>query len=598
MAGINEFMIFDENNQNSMTNETYSTDEQRLNGVASGIARSSLYNKALRQATKMSKELGLFLSQKGNDVTEDSDIAGMLQEAISKDGLGLSEYLYMTDAGIRSKDDWNYVSECNPGYAFFDSSNYFIFNDSTNSEISKKATTVISNKSNIICAKIFSKLTEKYMIISSSDGGKTWVKRIESDDPMMLLYDERRDYFYAITSESTHRKSTNGTNWKTAASSPSYSKNSSRAKYIQYCYAANNVVIYTCAIASNGINETYISLDGGNSFESGTIGSDFIGGFRLRVGYFYSNTNNKWYKYHSLSNDNNLISGETTTIYVSGAGQNPKNASWTSINIDTEVKQPIAFFFDIKKHNSSENVVGCIGLNGYVYIISSNNSFQRKTFSYVNTHGEGIAGTKMILYRNSDMITFEVPYVIRDGNNEYISFGNNLYYFSSNTIYQVGNSGSGEEFDQIPYESINPYYAVAFYFNYKVLLENKMRCMFYGSIFEKGTYQKYAMRTTSNDKKLSLGKMFIFEEFYVSLSSYDATIACNGAPIIGLVSTIYDAYGKPELYTKGILRKIETSASVQPNNYYMFSENKIMRIVSSDTYKEENATFSLIEIMS
>ena len=597
MAGINEFMIFDENNQNSMTNETYSTDEQRLNGVASGIARSSLYNKALRQATKMSKELGLFLSQKGNDVTEDSDIAGMLQRAISKDGLGLSEYLYMTDAGIRSKDDWNYVSECNPGYAFFDSSNFFIFNNKINSEISKKVTTVISNKSNIICAKIFSKLTKKYMIISSSDGGKTWVKRIESVDPMMLLYDERKDYFYAITSESTHRKSTNGTNWKTAASSPSYSRDPSRAKYIQYYYAANNVVIYTCSIASNGINETYISLDGGNSFESGTIGSDFIGSFRLRDGYFYSNTNNKWYKYHSLSNDNNLISG-ITTIYVSGAGQNPKNASWTSINIDTEVKQPIAFFFDIKKHNSSENVVGCIGLNGYVYIISSNNSFQRKTFSYVNTNGKGIAGTKMILYRDSGMTTCEVPYVIRDGNNEYISFGNNLYYFSSNTIYQVGNSGSGEEFDQIPYESINPYYAVAFYFNYKVLSENKMRCMFYGSIFEKGTYQKYAMRTTSNDKKLSLGKMFIFEEFYVSLSSYDATIACNGAPIIGLVSTIYDKYGKPDLYTRGILRKIETSGSTQPENIYMFSENKIMRIVNDDNYKEENATFSLIEIMS
>lgn len=31
------------------------------------------------------------------------------------------------------------------------------------------------------------------MIISSSDGGKTWVKRIESDDPMMLLYDERKE---------------------------------------------------------------------------------------------------------------------------------------------------------------------------------------------------------------------------------------------------------------------------------------------------------------------------------------------------------------------------------------------------------------------
>lgn len=37
MAGINEFMIFDENNQNSMTNETYSADEQRLNGVRGGL---------------------------------------------------------------------------------------------------------------------------------------------------------------------------------------------------------------------------------------------------------------------------------------------------------------------------------------------------------------------------------------------------------------------------------------------------------------------------------------------------------------------------------------------------------------------------------
>lgn len=598
MAGINEFMIFDENNQNSMTNETYSTDEQRLNGVASGIARSSLYNKALRQATKMSKELGLFLSQKGNDVTEDSDIAGMLQEAISKDGLGLGEYLYMTKTGIRSKDEWNYVSECNPGYAFFDSSNYFIFNTSTNSEISKKATTVISNRSNVICAKFFSKLTNKYMIISSSDGGKTWAKKIESNDPMMLLYDEQKDYFYVITSESTHRKSADGITWKTAATSPSYSKDSSRAKYIQYCYAANNVVIYTCAISSIGIHETYISLDGGNSFESGTIGSDYAGNFRLRDGYFYSRTNNKWYKYHGLSNDAFANSGETTTIYVSGAGQNPKNASWTGINIDTEVKQPIAFFFDIKKRNSSEKVVGCIGLNGYVYIINSNNSFQRKTSSYVNTYGEGIAGKEIIIYRDSGMTTFEVPYVIRDGDDEYISFGNNLYYFSSNTIYQIGNDGSGEEFGQVPYESINPYKAVAFYFNYKASSTNKMRCMFYGSIFERGTYQKYAMRTTSSDKKISLGKMFIFEEFFVALSAYDATIACNGAPIIGLVSTIYDTYGKPKLYTKGILRTIETSGSIQPENIYMFSENKIMRIVDGDNYKEENATFSLIEIMS
>lgn len=33
MAGINEFLIFDENNKNTITNEMYSVDEQRINGV-------------------------------------------------------------------------------------------------------------------------------------------------------------------------------------------------------------------------------------------------------------------------------------------------------------------------------------------------------------------------------------------------------------------------------------------------------------------------------------------------------------------------------------------------------------------------------------
>ena len=33
MAGINEFLIFDENNQNTLSNESYSIDTQRLNGV-------------------------------------------------------------------------------------------------------------------------------------------------------------------------------------------------------------------------------------------------------------------------------------------------------------------------------------------------------------------------------------------------------------------------------------------------------------------------------------------------------------------------------------------------------------------------------------
>ena len=37
MAGVNEFLIFDENNKNTITNEMYSVDEQRINGVGGGL---------------------------------------------------------------------------------------------------------------------------------------------------------------------------------------------------------------------------------------------------------------------------------------------------------------------------------------------------------------------------------------------------------------------------------------------------------------------------------------------------------------------------------------------------------------------------------
>lgn len=39
MAGINEFLIFDENNQNTLSNESYSIDTQRLNGVGWGHSK-------------------------------------------------------------------------------------------------------------------------------------------------------------------------------------------------------------------------------------------------------------------------------------------------------------------------------------------------------------------------------------------------------------------------------------------------------------------------------------------------------------------------------------------------------------------------------
>ena len=87
MPGINEFLIFDENNNNSMTNEAYSTDGQRLNGVESGIARSSLYNKALRQSTTMVNAIAQVMSDRNIDAKEDSTIKENVEKLLKGDGI-------------------------------------------------------------------------------------------------------------------------------------------------------------------------------------------------------------------------------------------------------------------------------------------------------------------------------------------------------------------------------------------------------------------------------------------------------------------------------------------------------------------------------
>lgn len=74
MAGINEFLIFDENNQNTMTNQAYSTDDQRLNGVSTGIARSALYNKTMRQSSVMVNAIASYMANKNIDAREDSTL--------------------------------------------------------------------------------------------------------------------------------------------------------------------------------------------------------------------------------------------------------------------------------------------------------------------------------------------------------------------------------------------------------------------------------------------------------------------------------------------------------------------------------------------
>ena len=46
---INNFKLFDEKKANMMSDDDYATNQQRLNGVQSGVASSQLQNKTLYQ---------------------------------------------------------------------------------------------------------------------------------------------------------------------------------------------------------------------------------------------------------------------------------------------------------------------------------------------------------------------------------------------------------------------------------------------------------------------------------------------------------------------------------------------------------------------
>lgn len=77
-AGANHFLIFDENNQNSITDTTYSNNDQRQNGFTSGVARSDVFNKSLRQATVMASAIGEILKEKGYSVSDTTDFATLV----------------------------------------------------------------------------------------------------------------------------------------------------------------------------------------------------------------------------------------------------------------------------------------------------------------------------------------------------------------------------------------------------------------------------------------------------------------------------------------------------------------------------------------
>jgi len=78
--GQNNFLPFDENKNNILTDSQYLNSDTRLNGNETGIALSNVQNKALRQSTAMSTALGGLLAEKF-DIVSDNDIS-ILEEQL------------------------------------------------------------------------------------------------------------------------------------------------------------------------------------------------------------------------------------------------------------------------------------------------------------------------------------------------------------------------------------------------------------------------------------------------------------------------------------------------------------------------------------
>lgn len=75
---MNEFLIFDENNVNTITQELYDIDPDRLNGVSRGRARSDLFNKTLRQCSIMANAIGAMIHDYGGNATESSALKSQI----------------------------------------------------------------------------------------------------------------------------------------------------------------------------------------------------------------------------------------------------------------------------------------------------------------------------------------------------------------------------------------------------------------------------------------------------------------------------------------------------------------------------------------
>lgn len=143
MAGQNDFLIFDENNENILTQANYASDTDRANGFRTGLARSIVTNKVLHQTSMVCHALGELAKdndQVATDTGNVSELKTALKNALGGADINLSN-LSATgqakfDAKVSKSGDTMSgnltISKSNPSFIVKDSRIDFTTNPSSN----------------------------------------------------------------------------------------------------------------------------------------------------------------------------------------------------------------------------------------------------------------------------------------------------------------------------------------------------------------------------------------------------------------------------------------------------------------------------------
>lgn len=100
----NNFKLFDENKANIMTDAEYATNQQRLNGVQSGVASSQLQNKTLYQTSLMCYALAQLMAANGYDANDANAVSTFVNNLSSSVVQKIADKASISDVDAGTSD--------------------------------------------------------------------------------------------------------------------------------------------------------------------------------------------------------------------------------------------------------------------------------------------------------------------------------------------------------------------------------------------------------------------------------------------------------------------------------------------------------------